>query len=116
MLLIALSPQGAPPRLRARAGMALFVFALLIEPFLGLIGSRSWTSIEVFGIAPDPTVVATLGFVLFNGERVRASLLMIPLLWCAISGATLWTMHAPHALVLPITGLTLLCLLWVLRR
>jgi hypothetical protein len=30
--------------------------------------------------------------------------MIIPLLWCAISGATLWTLHAPDALLLPIAG------------
>jgi hypothetical protein len=30
---------------------------------------------------------------------------VVPLLWCAISGATLWTLGAPEALVLPAAGL-----------
>ena len=32
-------------------------------------------------------------------------LLVVPLLWCAISGATLWTLGAPDTLVLPAAGL-----------
>jgi uncharacterized protein DUF6064 len=75
-------------------GITLFLFALLIEPFLGLLGGHAWTTLQVFGIAPDPTVVATIGVILFAGERVRATLLIIPILWCAISGATLWALHA----------------------
>jgi hypothetical protein len=45
-----------------------------------------------------------LGIILFAGERLKISLLIIPVLWCAISGATLWTLHAPDALVLPIAA------------
>ena len=39
----------------ARIGGAVFVFAL-IEPLLGLLSGRSWRQLEVFGVAPDPTV------------------------------------------------------------
>ena len=56
------------------------------------------------GIAPDPTVVATLG-VLVAADRTRWELLTIPLLWCAISGATLWTMQSPDALLMPTVAL-----------
>ncbi len=59
---------------------------------------------EVFGVAPDPTVVATLG-VLVATDRTRWELLVVPLLWCAISGATLWTMQAPDALLMPAAAL-----------
>src|SRR5688500_9472693 len=65
----------------------------MIGPLLG----RSWTQTEVFGIAPDPTAIATLGIVLAARGRVRWELLIIPLIWCAISGATLWTMGSADA-------------------
>jgi hypothetical protein len=92
-------------RLTRQTGIALFVFALFAQPLIGVLAGRSWMSIEIFGIAPDPTVVATLGIVLFARDRVRESLLIVPLLWCGISGATLWTLHAPDAFVLPVAAL-----------
>jgi hypothetical protein len=49
-------------------------------------------------------VAATLG-VLLAAERTRWKLLVIPLLWCAISSATLWTMQSPDALVMPAVAL-----------
>jgi hypothetical protein len=47
--------------------------------------------------------VATLGIVL-AAARPLWGLLVIPLVWCAISGATLWTMQAPDALLMPVVA------------
>jgi hypothetical protein len=82
------------------AGLGLFLFALIVEPLIAPLLGRPWTQAEVFGVAPDPTVVATLG-VLASAERPHWHLLVVPLLWCALSGATLWTMQSPEALVVP---------------
>jgi hypothetical protein len=72
---------------------------------------RPWNQAEVFGMMPDPTALGTLGFaLLLSTPRRRWLLVVIPLLWCAISGATLWTMGAPDALVLPAAGLLALCI------
>ena len=87
-----------------RAGLALFLFELVVQPLLGPLLGRSWGAIELFGIAPDPTVLATLG-VLLAADRMRFELLVIPLLWCAVAGATLWTMQAPDAFLMPALGL-----------
>jgi hypothetical protein len=87
-----------------RAGLALFAFELAIQPLIGPLLGRSWASIEMFGIAPDPTVLATLG-VLLAADRMRFELMIIPLLWCAVTGATLWTMQSPDALLMPTAGL-----------
>jgi hypothetical protein len=84
-----------------RAGLVLFVFALLVQPLVGILSGRSWMQIELFGLTPDPTAVGTLGLALLYGRRW---LLVIPLLWCAVSGATLWAMRAPDALVVPVAA------------
>ena len=91
------------PQKTSRLGLALFAFALLVQPFLG---GRPLPQLEIFGIAPDPTVAATLGILLFH--RARWFLWIIPLLWCAIAGATLWAMHAPDALALPVVAVVAL--------
>lgn len=88
-------------------GIAMFVFALALQPLIGPLLGRPWAGVEVFGIAPDPTVLATLG-VLLAADRFRWELVVIPLMWCAVTGATLWTMAAPEAFVLPLAGLTAL--------
>jgi hypothetical protein len=86
------------------AGLGLFCLALFAWPLIGLSLGRPVVQAEAFSVAPDPTVAATLG-VLLAAERTRWKLLVIPLLWCAISSATLWTMQSPDALVMPAVAL-----------
>jgi hypothetical protein len=80
------------------AGLCIFLFAFFVHPLIGPLAGRPWSQVELFGVAPDPTAVATLG-VLVAAQRTHWELLVIPLLWCALSGATLWTMQSPDALI-----------------
>ena len=87
-------PESASP---ARwIGLAMIVYALAIHPLIAPLSGRPWTQAEIFGLAPDPTAIATLG-VLVAAARPHWHLLVVPLLWCAISGLTLWTMESPEA-------------------
>ena len=101
LLLVAVGVVGGnwrPGRRRdwvGRVGLAMFVFAALFQPFVGLLFGRTWRQLEVFGVAPDPTAVATLGLALLAGGRRRWLLLPLPVLWCAFSGATLLAMESP---------------------
>ncbi len=88
--------QSLPGR---RAGMAILLFALLVEPFAGVLFGRGWMATEIFGLAPDPTAIATLGILLVAPVRRRGYRMVIPLIWCAISGATLLAMKSPDAWV-----------------
>jgi Family of unknown function (DUF6064) len=92
-----------------RAALGLLLFALLGYPLLAAAGKHGWRQMELFGVAPDPTALATLGLLLLSA-RAPWLLLPIPLLWCAISGATLWTMHASDAWVAPLGALLALLL------
>lgn len=100
LLWIAALRPGAEAGSLARAvGFALMVFGVLAQPFLPALLGRDWQQGEVFALMPDPTVIATLGLLL----TLRASwlLFVLPLLWCVIDGATLWTMELPEAWLLP---------------
>jgi hypothetical protein len=92
-------------RLQQRAGLVLYLLALLIFPLIGPQLGRSWTQAEVFGMAPDPTAMATLGVVLFAGVRPAWWLFPIPVIWCLVSGATLWAMASPDFAVVPLAAL-----------
>jgi uncharacterized protein DUF6064 len=95
----------------AKAGRGIVLFALAIQPLIGpLLLGRPWTQVELFGVAPDPTVVATLGLLL--ALRAHGTLFVIPLMWCALSGLTLWAMEAPDAILMPAVGaMALICAL-----
>jgi hypothetical protein len=98
----------APGRAGAgRAALGVLLFAMLGYPLVALASGRAWRQMELFGVAPDPTALATLAL-LVSTARSAWPLLPIPLLWCAIGGATLWAMRAPEAGVSPL-GVLVLC-------
>jgi len=92
------------------AGIGLFALALAGYPLLAAAMGRPWAAAEVLGIAPDPTAVATLAVLALAHGKVRRWLMIIPLLWCAVTGATLWAMEAGDALVAPAAALAAVAL------
>ena len=93
------SHSARPGRTAARVGGAvLFGAALLLYPLLAPLLGRGWPAAEVFGLAPDPTVLGTVGILLATG--MARALLVVPLLWCLASGATLLAMGSPECWLL----------------
>ncbi len=95
-------------------GLLLAALGLIAYPLLPPLFGRPWPEAEIFGIAPDPTVIATLGFLLTAHGRLLPLLLPIPLLWLLLSGATLWTM-GDHQAWLPLLAIILTLAAWVSR-
>lgn len=95
-----------PPRVAGRIGFGLLLFALLAQPLLGPALGRSWRQAEIFGVAPDPTAVATLGILLLARGRLRWALMIVPAAWCVFTGATLLAMKAPDWCVGPAAAVT----------
>ena len=87
-----------PPGARRRIAALLCGWALLGHPLLAPAFGRPWQQGEFFGLAPDPTAIATLGFLLgarATGRFTRGLLRLLwtlAMAWCAVSIATLWTM------------------------
>jgi hypothetical protein len=94
---------------RSMLGIAIFSFALVGYPAIAALVGRDWRQAEVFGIAPDPTVLGTLGVLTLAEGPLRRWLLVVPVLWCVLSGLTLWAMESPEAWLPP--GLALLSLI-----
>ncbi len=94
-----------PVGLAGWTGFWIFLFALAVEPTIGPLLGRGWGQAEIFGVAPDPTAVATLGLLLLAKGRGRWTLFVVPAVWCAISGATLLAMKAPDAWIPPLAAL-----------
>jgi hypothetical protein len=95
--------RGAATGTRAAAGYAVGLWALVGHPLLPLAIDRPWRQAEVFGLAPDPTALATLAFLLLvqgdsRDARWRLRLLwIVPIAWCVITAATLATMGSLQA-------------------
>lgn len=90
-------------------GVGLVVFALAAQPLIGPLAGRPWSQVEIFGIAPDPTVVATLGVLVLACSWAKWLLLPIPILWCVVSGATAWAMQSSDAALMPAVAILALC-------
>lgn len=106
--------RGGPARC---VGLGLMSFALVAQPAIGVLSGRPWLQAEVFGLAPDPTAIFTLGLLLHLRSAQASStaaarpapapawaLWPIPLAWCAVGAATLWTMQAPQAWLMPLAA------------
>lgn len=90
-----LVPDRAGPR--RRGGLLLAGAAIVAYPLAPPFFARPLAGAEVFGVAPDPTAVATLGFVLVSRGKLAPLLLPIPLAWLLLSGLTLHTMQDAQA-------------------
>jgi len=110
VLLAAAAPRGflayaSPPSVRVRIGRAMIYAAVLLYPALAGIVGREWRQAETFGLSPDATALAALGFALLLPGRARALLMPLPVLWCLVGGVTLYTMNAPEWPLLPIAAI-----------
>lgn len=80
-----------PTPARRRVGLGLACIGVMAYPMFAPMSGRPWAGIEVFGHAPEPTAVATLGLVLAVG-RWPAAGMAIPTAVCALGGATAWVL------------------------
>ena len=76
-------------RWRRWAGLVLMALAVVGLPLADLLAGRHWPEIALFGTAPDPTALATMG-ILVMAARPARYLAVIPVLWALASGATAW--------------------------
>jgi hypothetical protein len=81
-------------------GVGLFVLAVALYPLLAPLLGRGWRQAEIFGVVPDPTVIGTLGLLALVEGPSRSWIAVVPLLWCLVSGATLWAMGSAEVWIL----------------
>lgn len=98
-------------------GVGLIVLGMAIYPVLGWTVGRAWPRAAMFGVAPCPTTIFTLGLLLLVDGRTPLHLLAIPALWSLVAGTAVWFLGIPEDLVLPVAGLVALALApWKNRR
>lgn len=72
------------------AGLALAGAGVLLYPLLAPAAGRPWGQAEVFGLMPDPTALATLGWLLATRLPHRGWLCVVPALSLLVGLATAW--------------------------
>jgi hypothetical protein len=99
------------------AGMLMMMAAAAWPLLAPALGQPLWQA-QVVGLAPDATLLLSLGLLLTlqPARPWAAALLALPLAWCAFSGATAWAMAQAWALVLPLAGVAAALALMTRRR
>lgn len=103
--------QFAQSSLVAALGISIATLALVVHPTILFSMQSNWTTLEGVGVAPDPTAIAALGFLLLirstnatsGSARIARylwrALLVIAILWCVVSLLTLVAMRSYLALI-----------------
>ncbi|MBE0455682.1 MAG: hypothetical protein IBX58_18805 [Roseovarius sp.] len=81
---------------RTVAGFGLAAFAALLYPALGWLAGHVYPATPMFGVAPCPTTIFTIGLLLLGTWRVARWLLIIPALWALIGGSAAVLLNVPQ--------------------
>ena len=93
---------------RSAAGLSFIVYALLIYELLGYWAGHGLMAGPLFGVAPCPTTIFTIGILLLARGNWVAWLSIIPILWSFIGVAAALQFGVPEDLALPVAGAMLL--------
>ena len=98
-------------------GLGFVFFAMAVYPLIGWLAGHGWPRAPLFGIAPCPTTIFTMGVLMLTEGRTPLRLVAIPVLWSLIGGTAAWLLEVPEDFALLLVGLGGLGLiLWKNRR
>ncbi len=96
---------------RSIAGFAAIAYAMLIYPALGILAGHGLMAGPMFGVAPCPTTIFTIGMLLLAHGRWVVWLSIIPLLWSLVGLAAAWQLSIPEDFGLALAGVALVLVL-----
>ena len=70
----------------------VWLVAALVPPLASWLAGRSWEQVEVFGLTPDATAIATVALVVLRRYDTPRAIVIVPLVWCVIGAATMWAL------------------------
>lgn len=100
---------------RSVFGIAFIIYAMAIYPVLGIKAGHGLMLGPMFGVAPCPTTIFTIGMLMLARGRWVVWLSVIPLLWSMVGLAAALELGILEDLGLPIAGFLLLINLAVER-
>jgi hypothetical protein len=89
---------------RSFVGLTFIVYAMLIYEMFGDIAGHGRLKGPLFGVAPCPTVIFTIGLLLQAHGRSVAWLSLIPIVWALIGGSAAVLLNIPEDFGLAIAG------------
>jgi Family of unknown function (DUF6064) len=100
---------------RSIAGLGSIVYALAMYPVLGIWAGHGLMAGPMFGVAPCPTTIFTIGVLLIARGRWVIWLSFIPILWSLIGLAAAVQLGIPEDLLMPVAGALLAAVLLASR-
>ncbi len=96
---------------RSLAGSAFIIYAMTIYPILGILAGHGLMAGPMFGLAPCPTTIFTIGLLLLARGKWIVWLSVIPLLWSLVGLAAALQLAMLEDFGLPFAGFILLLVL-----
>jgi hypothetical protein len=96
------------PGSRAWLASVLVAYSFVVYPLVSLLVTHPYPETPLFGVAPCPTTIFTLGILLLVRHPRPWLLALIPLLWSMIGGSAAFLLDVPQDL-----GLLAAAILWV---
>jgi hypothetical protein len=93
---------------RTLFGTGFITYAMIIYPLVGIWAGHGLMKGPMFGVAPCPTTIFTIGVLLMARGRWVAWLAIIPFLWSLVGILAVTQLEMLEDFVLPIAGVTLL--------
>jgi hypothetical protein len=89
---------------RSIAGLSTMVYAAAVYPILGIWAGHGWMAGPMFGVAPCPTTIFTIGILMIARGRWVFLLSVIPVLWSLIGLAAALQLGIFEDLAMPVAG------------
>ena len=86
------------PGFRAWLAIVLVAYSFVVYPLVGLLVTHPYPETPLFGVAPCPTTIFTLGLLLLVRHPRPWVPALIPLLWSVIGGSAAFLLDVPQDL------------------
>jgi len=102
--------------LRSTIGLSLILYALLIYEVIGYASGHGLMKGPLFGVAPCPTTIFTIGVLLLANGRWVIWLAIIPIIWSLIGSSAAGLLGVPEDFGLAVSAGALLIVLVKAKR
>lgn len=96
---------------RTTVGLSFIAYAMIIYPALRLWAGHGFMAGPMFGVAPCPTTIFTIGILLLARGPWVVWLSVVPIMWSVVGLAAVLQLGMVEDFALPIAGLVLLLVL-----
>ncbi len=100
---------------RGWSALMLIAYSFVVYPILGLVATHPYPVTPLFGVAPCPTTIFTLGLLSLASHPRPMLLAVVPIVWAAIGGTAAFLLDVPQDWGLFAAGLIWVTV-WISQR